>query len=268
MYLPRNLISHLYLQLLRTYHALSSPVLILAALEPDALCACRILTALLKRDYISHKIHPISGYGDLARAGEELVRPMRTTEDGNGGVVVCLGVGGLVDLPDILGLNSEDEDQMGGVEVWVIDARRPWNLENVFGGLATRSALESTDGNARIRSIGVDNGQILKSYKPGRGGIVVFDDGDIEEELNTERDAFLALEQMPEVDDDGEESGHSDEDNDDENALGNNGTPGPKKRKSWSDRENEEETDEDERPRQRRRSNSVRPIHFLDMSDL
>ncbi len=136
MYLPRALISHLYLHLSRTHHPLSPPVLVLVALEPDALCACRILTTLLKRDYIPHKIQPVSGYGDLARAGEEMVRPMRTDEGGSGGVVVCLGVGGLVDLGAILGLDASqegDQDRMGGVEVWVIDARRPWNLGNVFG---------------------------------------------------------------------------------------------------------------------------------------
>ncbi len=166
-------------------------------LPASTIRSCRILTALLKRDYISHKIQPISGYGDLERAGEELVRPMRITDGGNGGVVVCLGVGGLIGLPDYLGLSSDDEDQMGGVEVWVIDARRPWNLENVFGGQATRQVLGDVDGNARTRSSGVENGQILRSYKPGRGGIIVFDDGDIEEELNAELEISLSAWTIP-----------------------------------------------------------------------
>jgi len=46
----------------------------------------------------------------------------------------------------------------------------------------------------------VDGGKIARDYKPGKGGIVVFDDGDIEEELDAERDAYLALVDMPEVD--------------------------------------------------------------------
>src|SRR2546421_13086237 len=102
MYLPRGLISHLYNHLIRNHHPLSAPVLILASLEPDALCACRILSALLKRDYIPHKIQPVSGYADLSKAGAELIKPMRTTEGGPGGEVVCLGVGGLVGRGDIL----------------------------------------------------------------------------------------------------------------------------------------------------------------------
>lgn len=255
MYLPRNLISHLYLQLLRTHHPLSPPVLILVALEPDALCACRILTALLKRDYIPHKIQPVAGYGDLARAGEELVRPMRTTEGGSGGVVVCMGVGGLVDLSDILCLTVEGEvEDMGGVEVWVIDARRPWNLGNVFGGQAwTQQALQDGDPITRPKVPGVEKGCITQAYRTGSGGIIVFDDGDIEEDLRAEREAYCALEEMPEVDEDEDDAADSDSDND---TVDNSGSG--KKRKSWSGREEDEESDYDEPPRQRRRSNSVR----------
>ncbi|KAL1962548.1 hypothetical protein VTN77DRAFT_9423 [Rasamsonia byssochlamydoides] len=259
MYLPRSLISHLYLQLLRSHHPLSPPVLILVALEPDALCACRILTTLLKRDYIPHKIQPVAGYGDLARAGEELVRPMRTTDGGSGGIVVCLGVGGLVDLSEILCLTGEDgTEDMGGVEVWVIDARRPWNLGNVFGGQPQpRQPLEEVNQNARRKNPGVDRGCITRSYTSGSGGIIVFDDGDIEEELTAEREAYYALEEMPEIDEDEDDDGSLGSDSEGESEPGSHG----KKRKSWSGREDEDDYDEeDEPPRRRRRSNSSSPI--------
>ncbi|KAJ5747160.1 uncharacterized protein N7511_008856 [Penicillium nucicola] len=249
MYLPRQLISHLYLQLLRSHHPLSPPVLILVALEPDALCACRILTALLKRDYIPHKIQPVAGYGDLARAGEELVRPMQTTNGGSGGVVVCLGVGGLVDLGEILALSNPDDEveDMGGVEIWVFDARRPWNLGNVFGGQAGMGqAMTEIDANARRRGRGVDKGCITPAYTSKNGGIIVYDDGDIEEELSSEREAYYALLEMPDVDDDDA----SDDDAEDDTHKGS------KKRKSWSGREDDEDSDGDEPPHQRRRSNS------------
>ncbi|KAI9710620.1 MAG: hypothetical protein M1812_007384 [Candelaria pacifica] len=266
MYLPRSLISHLYLHLLKTHHPLSPPVLLLVALESDALCACRILTSLLKRDYIPHKIQPISGYGDLARAGEELVRPMRTTEGGSGGVVVCLGVGGLVDLGVVLSLQVEEDAQegMGEVEVWVVDARRPWNLGNVFGGQDTATSTATTQNGHGPRSVrGVDNGRIQQDYKPGRGGIVVFDDGDIDEELGAERDAYCALVQMPDVEDDGDESDGSELESENESEGATNGNGQTKKRKSWSDRkdEDDESEDEDHRPRQRRRSNSSSSIN-------
>lgn len=265
MYLPRSLLSTLYLHLQRTHHPLSPPVLILVALEPDALCACQILTHLLKRDYIPHKIQPIAGYTDLEKTGKNVIQPMRESEGGSGGVVVCLGVGGPADLAGILGFKEENEDDeeedesnYGGVEVWVIDARRPWNLGNVFGGHPTIPPPEG--GGEPVKIPGVEAGKLQRGYKPGRGGIVVFDDGDIEE-LDVERDAYLALADMPPI-----EYHKGDEELIDMNSDDDEDEPEPtsgQKRKSWSDRDEEDGDSEDEdRPRQRRRSNSVWR-HFL-----
>ncbi|CAF9943757.1 MAG: hypothetical protein ALECFALPRED_001200 [Alectoria fallacina] len=258
MYLPRSLISHLYQHLLRNNHPLSPPVLILVALEPDALCACRILTALLKRDYIQHKIQPISGYGDLTQAGRTMVQPMKIQQGGSGGVVVCLGVGGLVDMSSELGLNSGDlgEDLSGGIEVWLIDARRPWNLGNVFEGDPATVALREISGDAAASNPDVDKGRIQPSYKPGRGGIIVYDDGDIDEELAAEREAYCELIRMQGVEDYGEDSGDSGAESEALDSIEDGALS--KKRKSWSDRDEEDEASQDEnrRPRQRRRSNS------------
>lgn len=258
MYLPRDLISHLYQHLVRTHHSLSPPVLILAALEPDALCACRILTALLKRDYIAHKIQPIAGYDDLKKAGKSMVQPMRTQEGGSGGLVVCLGVGGMVDMSETLGLdlNEEGEDPSGGVEVWLIDARRPWNLGNVFGGDPALWKMEKVGGNAKSRTLEVNNGQIASSYRPRHGGIIVFDDGDIEQEMQSERDSYCELVRMAEADL-GEESGGSDDESVGSDSI--NEDRKSRKRKSWSDRDGKDDDSQDEnsRPRQRRRSKSV-----------
>jgi cell division control protein 45 len=277
MYLPRNLISHLYTHLIKTHHLYSAPVLLLVSLDPDALCACRILTALLKRDYIPHKIQPVSGYGDFARAGEELVRPMRTSDGGSGGVVVCLGVGGLVDVENMLGLEADEEGSggMGGVDVWVIDARRPWNLSNVFGTQAITAAAQ--EGQLVPLTPGVEKGRISEAYRPGRGGIFVFDDGDIVDELQKEGDAYCALAEMPELgedddedldqpseddDDHGDEADVPESDIDDEDAdrIPDSAQPG-QKRKSPSQEDEESESDADEgTPRKRRRSNSVRDV--------
>ncbi|XXG99129.1 hypothetical protein Hte_005464 [Hypoxylon texense] len=259
MYLPRDLISKLYLHLQNTRHPLSPPVLILVALEPDALCACRILTRLLKHDYIPHKIHPIAGYGDLERAGQELVSPMMETRGGSGGLVVCLGVGGMVDMGTILGLEAEGEElSFNGVEVWVIDSHRPWNLSNVFGGYPLEPASETRASYQARAPDGIVSGRISRSYKPGKGGIVVFDDGDIEEGLDAEHDAYLALLDMPDIEDDGEPYGDSD--SEDEEGVEDEPPRSGQKRKSWSDQDEESSGEEDDRPRQRRRSNSSTPI--------
>jgi cell division control protein 45 len=268
MHLPRPLISKLYLHLQNTRHPLSPPVLILVALEPDALCACRILTRLLKHDYIPHKIQPVAGYADLERAGKELVAPMMESKGGAGGVVVCLGVGGMVDLGSMLGLEPEGEElPFGGVEVWVMDSHRPWNLGNIFGGFPLEPASEE-GGDYQSRSPpGITGGRIDRAYKPGRGGIIVYDDGDIEDDLSAERDAYLALVDMPDIEDNGEDLGDSDDESEAGGYLEDSARPG-QKRKSWSDREDEESSDDEDRPRQRRRSNSVSlyciPLKFLE----
>ncbi|KAH7167329.1 CDC45 family [Fusarium sp. MPI-SDFR-AT-0072] len=260
MYLPRQLISKLYVHLQQTRHPLSPPVLILVALEPDALCACRILTRLLKHDYIPHKIQPVAGYTDLEKAGRELVVPMMESQGGSGGVVVCLGVGGMVDLGPLLGLEPEGNDQpYSGVEVWVMDAHRPWNLGNVFGGFPLDPETEVSSSYQSRCPTGVNGGMIESAFKPGKGGIIVFDDGDIVDDLQTERNAYLELMEMPEIDDDGEDLGDTDDEDDDENP--NDVIPEPvragQKRKSWSDTEDESD---DDRPHQRRRSNSSSSI--------
>ncbi len=63
-----------------------------------------------------------------------------------------------------------------------MDARRPYNLSNVFG-------LQSTEGSELVP--GVTRGEVSARYKSGVGGVFVFDDGDIEQELKKERGRVL-----------------------------------------------------------------------------
>lgn len=183
------------------------------------------------------------------------MKPMRTTEGGAGGVVVCLGVGGLIDLESMLGLEVDDEGQggMGDVEVWVIDARRPWNLSNVFGAQSMGAVNEEGVLVAKVE--GVNQGRITPAFRPGKGGIFVFDDGDIEEELGAERDAYVALAEMPDL---GEDDGSDSENDEEEEERIPESGQAPKKRKSLSDEETDSDSDAEEgTPRKKRRSNSV-----------
>ncbi len=188
-----------------------------------------------------------------------MVAPMKIQNGGSGGTVVCLGVGGLVDMSSVLGLDAEGdgEDPSGGVEVWLIDARRPWNLGNVFGG-NPRDMLGGVDGNARSRKPEVERGKLLPIYRPGQGGIIVYDDGDIDEELSAEREAYCALTEMAKagIDDDYE----SDLSDGDSNIIESIETIKPtSKRKMPTDTNDSEASDsENQRPRQKRRRNSVR----------
>ncbi|KAF2480029.1 CDC45 family [Neohortaea acidophila] len=264
MYLRRAQISQLYTALLQTTHPLSPPVLILTALTVDSLCATRILTALLRRDYIPHKVQPVAGYNDVQRVGQELVLPLTRQRGGEGGVVVCLGVGGLVDVEEVLGLDDPNAEDGGhvrdhGVEVWLIDARRPWNLQNVFGSGASLDPANEEGAVAAKR--GVDAGQLLPTYRPGRGGVIVWDDGDIEAELAVEKEAFMELQKMPEITEDDlmlEERDSQREDQDE--PPDSSGSDSRKRKASSQESDDEAEDSDEERPRQRRRSNSSTPI--------
>ncbi|CAZ84703.1 unnamed protein product [Tuber melanosporum] len=150
MYIPRPLFSSAYAHLKAHAHSTNPSILLLCALDTDSLCAARILTHLLKQDYVPHKIHPVAGYQELENVNEALVKGNEELR-----FVICLGLGGLVDIAAFLDLNcgrGGEEGEEGGrakVECWLVDGRRPWNLYNVFGV----------------------------------GGVKCFDDGDIEEEL-------------------------------------------------------------------------------------
>ncbi|MGS8570869.1 hypothetical protein ACFKPU_23180, partial [Salmonella enterica subsp. enterica serovar Braenderup] len=76
-----------------------------------------------------------------------------------------------------------------------------------------------------------------QSFRPGKGGIIVFDDGDVEEELDQEREAWWALAQMPELGDEDDDLDGSESEQEDGHEEDNVPTSGQaaKKRKSWSD---------------------------------
>jgi len=232
------------------------------ALHPDALCAARILTTILKRDYIPHKVQPVAGYSELQAAGQKLVKPLTRQNGGEGGVVVCLGVGGLIDLEEILGLDTREENSRErdhGVEVWVFDARRPWNLQNVFGMGNDKSSTDASEAGKRSKAL--EKGRIGHGYKAGRGEIIVFDDGDIETELVAEREAFCALAALPELGDDEDFEGQDEgSDDDTENEESRTTQTGSRKRKSPAAGDEDDllsQDDIDDRPKRRRRSNSV-----------
>jgi cell division control protein 45 len=264
MYLPRSQIAQLYTALLRTTHSHSTPVLILTALTVDSLCATHILTALFKRDYITHKVQPVSGYSDLQKAGKELVLPLTKQRGGEGGLVICLGVGGLVDLEEVLGLDGngaqveggEGEDMTDhGVDVWVMDARRPWNLQNVFGtSVPTTTATD--EASSLVATAGVEQGRLMASYRSGTGGVIVWDDGDIESDLSAEKDAFMELQKMPDINEDDLALAETGSDNTD----AADSSPSRKRKATSRDSDEEADSEDEGRPRQRRRSNSSTPV--------
>ncbi|BFZ57164.1 DNA replication initiation factor cdc45 [Savitreella phatthalungensis] len=94
-------------------------VLILCALDPDAVCACKMLSLLLKADFIAHKVHPIAGWQDLARANETLVKNIELS------FIILLNFGSFFDPLQYLSVDS-------GVTIHVIDSHRPIMLESCY----------------------------------------------------------------------------------------------------------------------------------------
>lgn len=232
MFIPRTLFSSAYAHLKAHAHSTNPSILILCALDTDSLCATRILTHLLKSDYIPHKIHPVAGYQELEKLNNTLISGNEELR-----FVICLGLGGLVDLSNFLDLTGEDGRN---VECWIVDGRRPWNLYNVYMGPPVGEGLQvREDGRVSGGRYGV-GGEV--------GGIKCFDDGDIEEDMKGEGTAFKELVEMPEVDSEDE----SDSEDEDKNG---------RKRKR-SDEPEDEDSDEESgrnrsRARVRRDSNEV-----------
>ncbi|KAJ1797403.1 DNA replication initiation factor cdc45, partial [Coemansia sp. RSA 2599] len=54
-------------------HSSGTSVLIFASTDGDSVCALRILTSLLKRDAIGHKIVPVASYQDIADQSQKLI---------------------------------------------------------------------------------------------------------------------------------------------------------------------------------------------------
>lgn len=279
MYLPRPQIAQLYPHLLTRHSTLSAatgtvpPLLLLTALTVDALCATRILTSLLRRDFVPHKAVPVSGYGELAEVGEREIASLRQDRDGSGGTVICIGCGGAVDLAEMLGLEDGEQGQeeaqstAHGVDVWVIDSHRAWNLENIFSGPSAGPGTSADDA----RRLGARQGKVLETYRPGsRGGVIVFDEGEIETELETELAAWHGLRDMPDVTEadlamlNSSDEPEDDADEDAGPTLLPSSQDSRKRRRSDIDdldgSEADDESDSESRPARRRRSNAGTPL--------
>ncbi|OLL23973.1 Cell division control protein 45 [Neolecta irregularis DAH-3] len=119
-YITRNNYAKAYQKLRPLSFQGSCSVLLFVALDVDALCACKMLARMMKRDYIPHKIHPVAGYQDLEKANRELVQ-----DDEELKFIFMINCGALIDLVGYL-------QPRQGLTIYVIDSHRPWNLDNLF----------------------------------------------------------------------------------------------------------------------------------------
>mmetsp|Transcript_27344 Transcript_27344/g.71666 ORF Transcript_27344/g.71666 Transcript_27344/m.71666 type:complete len:588 (-) Transcript_27344:104-1867(-) len=122
-------------------------VIIFVAPDTDSICACWILTALLKADYIGYKMMPIADLTDLLEAKEMLLE-----NPGDFQTVVMLNAGGTIDI--LAEFEAEDEaSPLADLTFYLVDAHRPIDLANayddgrvvVFDDGATQLAIPAPD---------------------------------------------------------------------------------------------------------------------------
>ncbi|CAN0419053.1 unnamed protein product, partial [Laminaria digitata] len=101
----------------------ASTVMIFVAPNCDAMCACRILSYMLRADAVSYKIKPVAGYGDIAAANEELIK-VRSLDDIRS--LVMINCGAICDVVDLLSHLSPE------AYTYIIDSNRPVHLANVY----------------------------------------------------------------------------------------------------------------------------------------
>lgn len=187
-------------------------------MDPDAVFATRILTAMLERDCLSYRLSPVAGWKELSRViqsqrwyrlpsdqhhrmdedGAEEDEEEEPTEGGTR-VVILINVGASTDLSSFLRIPP-------GVTAHLIDSHRPYALENLFS---------TADG----ASPTVLDASSLHQAPPEaqHGRIVVWDDGDVAEDMDAEREAYLALEYEPDSESEADRSDASEDE--DERAF-------------------------------------------------
>ncbi|CAM9606757.1 unnamed protein product [Ectocarpus sp. 4 AP-2014] len=96
-------------------------VLVFVAPNCDAMCACRILSYMLRADAVSYKIKPVAGYGDISDANEELIKGNEDIRS-----VVMINCGAICNVVDLLSQLSPE------AYVYIVDSNRPVHLANVY----------------------------------------------------------------------------------------------------------------------------------------
>ncbi|CAR25158.1 DNA replication initiation factor CDC45 [Lachancea thermotolerans CBS 6340] len=206
MYLKITQFQEAYERILKfsSSHSSCQLVIFVSCLNIDALCASKMLSKLFKKQLIQLQLVPVFGYSELRSHFQKL--------DENVSSVIFVGCGGMIDIEAFLEINEQDywEETSSGQKlkrnIYVLDTHRPWNLHNLFGS------------------------QI----------VTCFDDGTVEETLQSQKEAYIKLVELEEQgandeeevssDEDAEEDQDGDTEEDDEQDSDGNGGETAKRR--------------------------------------
>ncbi|XP_070572365.1 cell division control protein 45 homolog [Ptychodera flava] len=110
-------------------------VLVLVAVDVDAICACRILQSLFQCDHVQYTLVPVTGRQDLEKAFLEHSEQIKH--------VVMINCGANIDILDVL---QPDENVM----FYICDSHRPIDLVNVYNETQVKLLMKREDDFSNI----------------------------------------------------------------------------------------------------------------------
>ncbi|BGP49703.1 DNA replication initiation factor cdc45 [Rhodotorula kratochvilovae] len=232
MILPSGLYAAAYQQILaRARGSPACTTYLFVAPDVDALCAARLLSALLKTDDVAHQTVPVGSWAQLAEEAEQL----RDEDIRN---LILIGLGATADLYALFGSGDAATGQSGldfppSCMIHVVDAHRPIALANLF----TRSDYaRAVFDPRRARAVGAGGAALarLGPLPEEELCVVVWDEvrekkiegaaeGDAQEDpWKREREAWRELEPYPPSDSDDSDDSEEEpeEDDEDEDSQG------------------------------------------------
>ncbi|XP_002736001.2 cell division control protein 45 homolog [Saccoglossus kowalevskii] len=110
-------------------------VLVLVALDVDAICACRILQNMFQCDHVQYTLVPVSGRQDLEKAYLEHSEQIE--------YVVLINCGANIDILDTL----QPEEN---VQFYICDSHRPIDLVNIYNETQIKLLMKKEDDFSNI----------------------------------------------------------------------------------------------------------------------
>ncbi|CCD23293.1 DNA replication initiation factor CDC45 NDAI_0B02580 [Naumovozyma dairenensis CBS 421] len=229
MYYKVDQLKQAYYNILKSSssHSSCQLVIFVSCLNIDSMCATKMLSNLFKKELVQLQIVPVFGYSELKKLYSQL--------DININSVILVGFGAVVDLEAFLNLdnnnttdnnntpdNNNNNNNNNNSErlIYVLDAHRPWNLDNLFGSDI----------------------------------IHCFDDGTVENNLQHEKEAYFKLVKLEEErENDSEDDGLSDDDEDDDDDDDDD------EEQDQTDEDEDEESNIDSKKRKKSSSNNNNP---------
>jgi len=124
-------------------------ILILVALDVDAVCACKIAKLLFQQDNVQYTIVPVKGEQDIKKSYDEHREQIKN--------YLLINCGGNTDLSYL----EADED----ASFFIVDSHRPFDLSNIFN---EQIKLLVKDGDATLEEI-PDADKVLEEDKGSDG---------------------------------------------------------------------------------------------------